>query len=446
MSVRNLSPAALQAFEAFCDVLAATGGSLILKGKTADRCHTAQRTWNRRSFIKSATDYAITTPTVRAWPTEHVLAFCKFYEIMPVIRGGRWYLTNRLKNDMGETEYAKLAGTPKPEVATVAVDGFDEKKVEEIAEKAATTKIAEKLEAGLEKIGVESARTLAALAASARDEMLDLAEKVRPLELVSADGNTSAITGIQHADFEKVLKLCAVRLNILLIGPAGCGKSHMAGQVADALQLPFYFINCSEGMSESKLEGYLAPTGTSGRFEFITTDFIRAFEDGGVFLMDEVDACDPNVLLILNAALANGHIALPKRYDNPVAKRHEDFVLIASANTYGTGANRMYVGRNQLDEATLDRFRMGQVEMDFDRNMETSLVDDDEIRNAWWKIRDACDTNRIRRVISTRTMAEAATRLRPAGFDLTDMLGQLTMGWSPDELSRVGLTQERKWA
>jgi cobaltochelatase CobS len=36
------------------------------------------------------------------------------------------------------------------------------------------------------------------------------------------------------------------------------------------------------------------------------------------------------------------------------------------ANTFGTGADRQYVGRNQLDESTLDRFRIGQIERDYD--------------------------------------------------------------------------------
>jgi hypothetical protein len=40
------------------------------------------------------------------------------------------------------------------------------------------------------------------------------------------------------------------------------------------------------------------------------------------------------------------------------------FVCIAAANTFGTGADRQYVGRNQLDESTLDRFRIGQIELD----------------------------------------------------------------------------------
>ena len=81
--------------------------------------------------------------------------------------------------------------------------------------------------------------------------------------------------------------------------------------------------------------------------------------NGGVFLFDEIDAADANVLLVVNSALANGRMSVPSRHDQPVAKKHSEFVCIAAANTFGRGADRVYVGRNELDEATLDRFRIG---------------------------------------------------------------------------------------
>lgn len=39
------------------------------------------------------------------------------------------------------------------------------------------------------------------------------------------------------------------------------------------------------------------------------------YEEGGVFLLDEVDAADANVLLVINQALANGHLPVPNRTD-----------------------------------------------------------------------------------------------------------------------------------
>jgi len=62
-----------------------------------------------------------------------------------------------------------------------------------------------------------------------------------------------------HPAFQEVLELAQAREHIFLPGPAGCGKSHLAEQVAQALGLKFGFISCSAGMSESQLLGRMVP-------------------------------------------------------------------------------------------------------------------------------------------------------------------------------------------
>ncbi len=246
------------------------------------------------------------------------------------------------------------------------------------------------------------------------------------------------IKGGTHPAFEQVLKLVGLRFNIFLPGPAGCGKSHLAHQVAEALSLRFGSISCTAGMSESQLTGRLVPRGEQGQFEFVTTEFLECYENGGVFLLDELDACDPNVLLIINQALANGRCPVPNRPGQPVAMRHADFICIAAANTYGRGADRQYVGRTQLDESSLDRFRMGTVPMDYDRHLEKQLLPNTVLLNKIWAVRDKVMANRLERCVSTRFIKDAA--LANAG-GLSDewIMGQLTQGWRDDEKRKVGL-------
>ncbi|MBI4165216.1 MAG: AAA family ATPase [Acidobacteria bacterium] len=200
--------------------------------------------------------------------------------------------------------------------------------------------------------------------------------EVREVVVKVADRPAVKMDGRVHEKFAEILDLASQRMEILMVGPAGCGKSHLAGQIAKALGLRFGSISCSAGMSEGQITGRLIPTGDGGRFEYQRSQLVEFYEEGGVFLLDEIDAADANVLLVINQALANGHLPVPNRTDNPQAKRHPDFVLIAAANTFGNGANRMYVGRNQLDESTLDRFRIGQVVMNYDQELEESLLRD----------------------------------------------------------------------
>ena len=127
-------------------------------------------------------------------------------------------------------------------------------------------------------------------------------------------GEAKKVKGLTHAAFQRVYTLASLRQNVLLVGPAGCGKTQLAEQVADALGLPFSFLSGSAGMSESQLQGWLLPVTEGGAFSYVPSSFVTAYETGGVFLLDEIDAADENLLLVINAALANGAFAIPQRY------------------------------------------------------------------------------------------------------------------------------------
>lgn len=245
-----------------------------------------------------------------------------------------------------------------------------------------------------------------------------------------------------HPALAEILELFALRKNVFMPGPAGCGKTHLAAQVAKAFGLRFAAISCTAGMSESQLVGRLVPRGKSGAFEFVGTEFLDCYENGGVFLFDEIDAADPNVLLIVNSALANGHMTVPSRPEKPTATRHPDFRCIAAANTFGRGADRQYVGRSQLDESTLDRFRIGTVPLDYDRELEAELwrvrtggqfIDELE---SLWSIRVNMTANRLERVLSTRFLLDAADVIT-AGKPLDYVLSKLFAGWREDEIRKA---------
>lgn len=81
-----------------------------------------------------------------------------------------------------------------------------------------------------------------------------------------------------------------------------------------------------------------------------------------------MDGSIPEVLVLLNAAIANGYFEFP----NGKQFAHKDFRVVSAGNTVGNGADEQYTGRLQLDQATLDRFVL--IEFDYSEKIEMHLA------------------------------------------------------------------------
>jgi MoxR-like ATPase len=274
---------------------------------------------------------------------------------------------------------------------------------------------------------------LGSVAQRVRDEVLGLmAPKRVVVEIGEAKRELEEQT---HEAFAAVLKRASAGLNCRMVGPAGSGKTHLAAQIAKVMGRPFGFTSASETMDETSLAGIMLPTGDTMRFEFHAATMLEMYETGGVFLLDEGDAANPNVLAFLNAALANGAMSVPQRVGNPVAKRHPDFVFMMACNTYGHGGDRQYSARNQLDAATLDRFGVGTVTVGYDPKLERALVDPTWLE--WgWAVREAIEKHSLPRIMSTRTML-AAEKLSGTGEERADVVSGYFADWAEDERAKL---------
>lgn len=262
-------------------------------------------------------------------------------------------------------------------------------------------------------------------------------EKIHVVQVMRGKKKVRKIQQHFHIKFKRILSLAKARKNILLYGPTGSGKTHICQQVAEALDLPFAFVSCTSGMSEGVLSGRLLPLGDHGKFEYAISEFVNVYENGGVFLLDEVDAADPNVLLIINAALANGRISIPGRTDKPYAERHPDFVCIAAANTIGAGADRQYSGRNKLDASTLDRFMIGKIFIDYDLAVEKELCPNEDLLQWCHKVRQGINDNGLERAMSTRFIKDAYEMVEEHEWTKDELAEAYFSGWREDEVNKV---------
>ena len=187
-------------------------------------------------------------------------------------------------------------------------------------------------------------------------------EEPEPEDKSTLDAEWKALlkaSGIKlpHRMLRKVWLLTAkAKQNVMLVGPAGSGKTMIAQQLSQLLAVPFSSVSCTQGMSESQLSGWLLPIGKKGKFDYVPAPFVDCLQKPSVFLLDEADAGDSNTLMLLQSILANGFITIPHKLIDPVVIRHADAIIIAGVNTFGDEASEAYTARQPLDAATTDRF------------------------------------------------------------------------------------------
>ena len=270
-----------------------------------------------------------------------------------------------------------------------------------------------------------------------RLHVMELLRDVRPLvtNVVLPTGETRPVTGLTHEIFPKVLRAVACGEHVWMTGSAGVGKSKIARQVAESLGLAFSAEPFNSQSSKADIKGYKAISDNL----YQSTGFRDRYEHGGVFLMDEIDASNPNILTVLNDALSNDSMSFP----DGMVKRHPKFVAIAAANTWGNGATAEYVGRAPIDGATIDRFTMMHVKID--ERLETELVRgtglDMEHGSTWLHIvrtaRRNVDNHGLKVIVSPRASVGGA-KLLAGGFTWQDAIDmRLLKGVKPDVVSKV---------
>ena len=223
-----------------------------------------------------------------------------------------------------------------------------------------------------------------------------------------------------------MLKTLAARVHTLLVGAPATFKTSTAIKCAEALNLDFYSISCSDDMTEEKLLGYQNVNG-----DYIETQFYKAFKNGGVFLFDEIDNANPNILAAINQAISVD----VANFGAQQVKKHDDFIVIAAANTHGSGATAEFVGRNQLDAATLDRF--ATINFNIDEDFEYYLSHNKTWCKSVQQYRANAAKNGVKTFITPRATF-SGEKLLAAGIELETVENMLIFnGLSVDAINLI---------
>lgn len=198
---------------------------------------------------------------------------------------------------------------------------------------------------------------------------------------------------VRHEKYNSIKACLEAGIPVYLAGPAGSGKNFTVEQICKELGWDFYFSNSIQ--QEYKLTGFIDAGGN-----YHDTEFYKACtsEKDCVFFLDEIDASIPEVLVLLNAAIANGYFEFPEG-----RKELNKVHFVAAGNTVGSGADEMYTGRLVIDQATLDRFAI--IDFDYDTKVELHLAcGDKQLVRFIHHLRDSAQAQGIRATFSYRAI------------------------------------------
>ena len=216
--------------------------------------------------------------------------------------------------------------------------------------------------------------------------------------------------------------------NIMMTGPAGCGKTMAAKSLVNSLDRPdFYFNLCATQDPRSTLIGNTHFDSKKGTY-FSQSLFVEAIQTpNAVILLDELSRAHPDAWNILMTVLDYG-----QRYLWLDESNGSDTIKVADGVTFVATANigNEYTSTRVMDKALLDRFTI--VEMDvLNEADENSLlgmmfpsVDSNTISNVakiatLTRTESSSDTARITSGVSTRTTVELCGLLYD-GFSLEE--------------------------
>lgn len=342
-----------------------TGKEIAIEAKFPDKCSRCQ---------------AEISPGEQVWWTQMSPA------IRPVIRHRNTECDVKESPEDTLTQYTTVTMIPETKASKEDLARF----VREMAE------MRKQVEAAEQKATI--ARKASEAAQEETRRAIDKIDKARRVEievtrtLPSGKKKTRTLKAKQHENFPKLLKRIAAGINVVMVGDAGSGKTVAPSTVAKILGRDFYHIPLGPQTSKSDLLGYM-----NGAGKYVYSLLCQVYEHGGIALLDEMDAANPATLTIINGMLE----AVEAGFADKMRKRHPDCAFVAAMNTYGRGADMLFVGRAQLDAATLNRWYY--LEWNTDWDLARGIVKNDKWVNYIEALYNSAARQRVRVTIGMRT-------------------------------------------
>lgn len=134
-------------------------------------------------------------------------------------------------------------------------------------------------------------------------------------------------------------------INVFCVGKPGTGKTTIGYALGSTLGMPVYTCAMTKNTEEDTFQGMTKVI--DGKLTFASTDFLYAYEHGGIIILEEINLPDPSVIMgAIGQAVEYPFILMKDGYI-PV-RRHPMTIIIGTMNvgTYGSkGVNQALSSR-----------------------------------------------------------------------------------------------------
>jgi hypothetical protein len=229
-----------------------------------------------------------------------------------------------------------------------------------------------------------------------------------PKQIVIDGVPKGKVVGRTHYRFESLLRKVSAKRNIAITGGPGTGKTYVTKQIADALGLPCVIVSAKPLPQEFEILGGIAVAVN----KLVNGAWRHIYEHGGIGVIDEWDRGHVSLGTALNRLLANDDFEFDvEGGGKETVKKHPDFSVIATLNTFGRGSDTEFAGANRIDEAGLDRFTF--FHMDTDEDLTEAIANDIDPTSAskiipiWKQARRNIENYRLKVWVTPRCALDA---------------------------------------
>lgn len=230
-----------------------------------------------------------------------------------------------------------------------------------------------------------------------------------------AQNRMNALGENYHETFPRILKYVLYGKPVMLVGPSGSGKTYTVEQIARLLNIPLYNFGFIAD-EFATIKGFNDVNGN-----FVNTPFYNCFKYGGICFFDEADNSEARAFEEINKVIgSSGYV--PYLFQNgEIVKPHPYFIIIATANTWGEGADTLYSTREKLDGSTLNRFE--RIYYDYDKKIEKKIMTNySDIYDFAIAYRSVTSNRKMDKIISTRDLSDIKGYLDTGEFSLEEVI------------------------